>query len=215
MPEQYQLPGLVLGQRWASTPACRAARGAEVGTWTRVEHVVSYLMGEPVQQTVDDFLHLGRQLAEMGRFSQHLPSEYLSALTLVETHAAPRALVSPEVIPFRPNRGVYLVVEAPGESPGWDEYLRRTHAEVLPALLQEDGVAGAWVFASTPLVERESFTPGRYRITIFYLDEDPADVGARLGPALHKTWDGAPTTPVLAAPFESMLRWDWQRFSPT
>ena len=30
MPEQYQIPGMVLGQRWASTPACRAVRAAEV-----------------------------------------------------------------------------------------------------------------------------------------------------------------------------------------
>jgi hypothetical protein len=171
-------------------------------------------MGEPVDQTVDDFLALGGQLEVMGRFSQRLPSEYLSALTLLETHAAPRVLVSPEVVPFRPNRGVYLVVEAPREGGGWDEYLRRAHAEVLPALLEEDGVAGAWVFATSPLVARPSFTPGRYRVTLFYLDQDPAVVGARLGPALQKSWDGAPTSPVLAAPFESMMRWDWERFSP-
>jgi hypothetical protein len=214
MPEQYQVPGIVFAQRWASTPACRAAREAEVDTWSLVEHVVSYLMGEPVDQTIDDFLDLGRRLGDMGRFSHHLPNEYLSALGLLESHAAPRALVSPEVVPFRPNRGIYLAVEAPRQDPAWDDYLRRVHAEVLPRLLEHDGVAGAWVFSTSPRYERRSFSPGRRRITLFYLDEDPATVGADLGPALSKAWEGAPTTPLLAAPFESMMHWDWQRFSP-
>ena len=35
LPEQYQLPGMILGRRWASTPACRSARAAEVGEYLR------------------------------------------------------------------------------------------------------------------------------------------------------------------------------------
>ena len=58
MPEQYQLPGLVLGQRWASTPACREARAAGVEGWSEVDHVVCYLMGNPVDETIDDFFAL-------------------------------------------------------------------------------------------------------------------------------------------------------------
>ena len=112
MPEQYQLPGLVLGQRWVSTPGCRAARAAEVGEWSEVEHVVCYLMGEPVDQTIDDFYALGASLAAAGRFPGSLPSSYRGGLGLVETRAAARALVSPEVVPFRPHRGIYLIVES-------------------------------------------------------------------------------------------------------
>jgi hypothetical protein len=29
MPEQYPLPGMAFGQRWVSTPACRAARAVD------------------------------------------------------------------------------------------------------------------------------------------------------------------------------------------
>ncbi|HEX4244447.1 MAG TPA: hypothetical protein VHY77_02680, partial [Acidimicrobiales bacterium] len=85
MPEQYQLPGLVLGQRWASTPACREARAAAVDGWAKVDHVVCYLMGNPVDETIDDFFTLGRHLAELGRFSLSLPSQYRGALRLLET----------------------------------------------------------------------------------------------------------------------------------
>ncbi|MGH9081024.1 MAG: hypothetical protein ACRDYE_13320 [Acidimicrobiales bacterium] len=110
LPEQYQLPGLIAGQRWAATPSCRAARAAAVGDWSTVEHVVCYLMGNPLDETIDEFLTLGRHLAELGRFPHTLPSRYAGGLRLLETHAAPRVLVSAEVVPFRPHRGVYLIV---------------------------------------------------------------------------------------------------------
>src|SRR5579862_3545625 len=93
MPEQYRLPGLIWGQRWASTPACSAARAVAVEGWEGVEHVVCYLMGEPVDETLDDFLTLGRELAGMGRFSQRLPSRYTGGLQLLTSYAAPRVLV--------------------------------------------------------------------------------------------------------------------------
>jgi len=215
MPEQYQLPGLVLGQRWASTPACRGARAAEAGSWADVEHVVCYLMGDPLDETLDEFLSLGRRLAEMGRFPHSLPSQYRGGLRLLETHASPRVLVGPEVVPFRPHQGVYLIVEEPtGDRRTWDGYLQRSHAEVLPEVLAVEGVAGAWVFATTPAIRRPNFMEGDYRMTLCYLDDEPAEVGARLDPLLRRAWADAPSRPVLAGPFESMMRWDWDRFAP-
>src|SRR5579884_1519581 len=82
MPEQYRLPGLVLGQRWTSTPACREARAVGVDGWSSVEHVVCYLMGEPVDRTVDDFLALGQELTDVGRYPVAMPSQYRGALRL-------------------------------------------------------------------------------------------------------------------------------------
>jgi hypothetical protein len=67
MPEQYQLPGVVHGQRWVSNEACRAARVAASGVFEHVHHVVLYLMGDPVEQTLD-FFDLGSRLAQLGRF---------------------------------------------------------------------------------------------------------------------------------------------------
>jgi hypothetical protein len=214
MPEQYQLPGLVYGQRWASTPACRKARAAEVASWADVEHVVCYLMGDPVDETLDEFLALGRRLAEMGRFSYDLPSHYQAGLRVLDTLASPRALIGPEVVPYRPNRGIYLIVEEPTDRQAWDAYLRQAHAEVLPELVSVEGVAGAWVFSTTPAIQRPGFKEGDYRMTLCYLDDEPAEVGTRLEPVLHKAWFGAPSRPVLAGPFESMMRWDWDRFGP-
>jgi hypothetical protein len=214
MPEQYLLPGLLFGQRWATTPACQAARAAEVDDWAKVANVVCYLMGNPVDETLDEFFTLGRALAEMGRFSQSLPSQFLAGLRLLGAQAAPRALISDDVVPFRPNKGIYLIVEELDGSTGQDEHLQRIHTDVLPELVAQPGVAGALAFGTSPAIRRPTFTPGFYRITACYLDEDPATVGAGLAPVLERIWKTAPVRPLLAAPFESMMIWDWERFGP-
>jgi len=218
MPEQYQLQGMILGQRWASTPACRAARAVESEGWAKVEHVVCYLMGAPVDETLDDFFTLGRHLAELGRFPAALPAQYVGALAFLEAAAAPRALVSAEVVPFRPHRGVYLLVEETAEGTERatrDEHLRRRHTEILPGLVSLPGVAGAWSFATTPAIRRPAFTEGEFRMTLCYLDEEPSLVASRIGPYVTRVFADAPARVMLAAPFESMMAWEWDRFGPT
>jgi len=219
MPEQYQLPGLVFGQRWAATPACLAARAAAVDDWEQVRHVVCYLMGEPVEPTLNDFVALGGHLRQMGRFSLTLPSVYRGGLPLLEYHAAPHALVNPEVVPMRPNRGIYLIVEEPIDRDRLDEYLRRVHTDDVPDMLEVPGVAGAWLFRTSSELARSellkaNFSPGHFLFTVLYLDNEPATVAERLQPLLAARWEGAPVRPVLAAPFESMMHWDWDRFGP-
>lgn len=218
MPEQYQLPGLLLAQRWASTPACRAARAAESGDWSKVEHVVCYLMGNPVDETIDEFLTLGRHLAELGRFPHSLPSQYRGGLRLLEAVASPRVLVSAAVVPYRPHRGVYLVVEEVSSSPAdraaRDASLRQLHTDVLPSLVSVPGVAGVWTYGTTPSIRRSMFSEGDYQITACYLDDDPASVGEKVGSLFTERWSSGPVQPVLASPFESLLSWDWARFHP-
>jgi hypothetical protein len=151
-------------------------------------------------------------LAEKGRMAPALPRQYIGGLRLLEALAAPRTLVSDEVVPYRPHSGIYLIVEEPTGEVTQDDYLQRLHTEVLPTLVSVPGVAGALTFGTTPAIRLPSFTPGRYRITTCYLDDDPATVGQRLAPVLERIWEDAPVRPQLAAPFESMMIWDWDRF---
>ncbi len=214
MPEQYQLPGLVLGQRWVSTPACRAGRVAENGQWSEVEHVVCYLMGEPVDQTIDAFYALGQSLATAGRFPRSLPSHYRGGLGLVETRAATRARISPEVVPFRPHRGIYLIVEAHPEGRTEDTPGRNptpSH-DMLGELVAVPGVAGAWRYASSATSRHPRFSEGDVEMTVCYLDDDPATMGSRLGPVVSRAAAARSTRLELAAPFESMMAWDLDHF---
>ena len=126
-------------------------------------------------------------------------------------------LVSAEVVPFRPHRGVYLFVEQASEittSPSEDG-LGRLPAGVLADLVDVPGVAGAWVYATSPDLRRSMFTDGILRVTTCYLDEEPVTVAHRLASILDRVWDVVPTRLLLAAPFESIVRWDWEGAATT
>ncbi len=116
--------------------------------------------------------------------------------------------------PSAPTGGSTSLSKRPATPQLQDAYIQRMHTDVLPALVAVPGVAGALAFGTTPAIRRDTFSPGSYRITSCYLDDDPAAVGERLAPVLEEIWKDAPVRPVLAAPFESMMIWNWDRFGP-
>ncbi len=147
MPEQYQLPGIVHGLRWIADGDYPAHRIAAHGPLGDIGNVVHYLVGEPVAETMRDFVELGRVLREKGRMPAMRPLLQISGLRLLQWDSAPQTLVSGEVVPFRPHRGVLLIVEEPGgERP--DRWLQWLRAEHYPALLAVPGAAGVWTFGS-------------------------------------------------------------------
>ncbi len=51
-------------------------------------------------------------------------------LQWLDGHAAPRVLIAPEALPYRPNRGVFVFVEEPNADADVDEFdawVRRWH----------------------------------------------------------------------------------------
>ena len=111
MPEQYQLPGIVHGLRWIADGDYVDRRLAARGPLEQLGNAVHYLVGDPVEETFDDFVTLGRALREKGRFPVTRPSLQVSGLRLLDWQSSPHALISAEVVPFRPHRGVLLIVE--------------------------------------------------------------------------------------------------------
>ena len=202
MPEQYSIPGVVLGSRWIADGEYGdhvIVASHELGP---VGGVVSYLFADPVQQTYDEFMALGAHLAVVGRFPERRPSLQTRLHALADAHAAPSAKVSAEVLPFRPHRGVLLVIEDPAKT--------TSRPENIDPVLAVDGVAGIWSFVATndwtvlPSCQGEP-----QRVTLIYLDRDPLETTATLRPLLEQQWDGV--APAFAAPFRTMVRWDaWQ-----
>ncbi len=206
LPQQYEIPGMLFGQRWVSTPECRAARAVQSERFEPVNHVVHYLFGEPVAQVVDDFFALRDHLIEIGRFPERLPNRLVSGGEPVEAHAAASALVTADVVPYRPNRGAYLIIEQ-ADPPSAGARWSRAHVE---ALLAIDGVAGLWSFAPTTL-RPDEFSKSGYSVSVCYLDEDPVGVAPSIGAVLSARWGGAAIRPAFAAPFVSLRPFDYER----
>ncbi|MHB8439866.1 MAG: hypothetical protein ACYDD4_12000 [Acidimicrobiales bacterium] len=205
MPEQYPLPGLLWGQRWVASPACRAMWLEARAPLDRVHYMTLYLMGEPLQETLTRFAALGAKLHESNRFFGPRKSHLSGPFPVRGALAARRVLVSAAAVPFRPNLGVYVLAE---ELPGDGAPVPPVVG--LDALNEIRGVAGVWIFESEG--DGTRWKPGRRRVTLCYLDEPVIEVAATVGSALRSSFESSGTTPILAGPFETILPWHWDWF---
>jgi hypothetical protein len=130
-----------------------------------------------------------------------LPSVDLGGYRLDATAAAPRVLVDADVMPWRPATGVYLLVEGGGPDP--------------VDLVDVPGVAGVWSYLGDgTLHPRLAATQGR-RLTVCYLDDDPVATAERLRPTVQSRWERTGSMPLLAAPFQALVPWQWKIALPT
>ena len=208
MPEQYQLPGIQLALRYIADGDHRDARIAANGPIGDIGNVVNYFVGDPVQQTHEDFMALGPRLAEMGRFPHRRPNLQLRMPALMHWYAAPQALVGADVVPYRPHRGVLLVVEEPvgDDIDGWLNWL---HTDHYPALLGAPGVAGAWMYGETKTWALHPNCQGDPQYTtVIYLDDDPLEALGALVPMIEDRWSSGAVRPLFAGPLRSMIEWE-------
>jgi hypothetical protein len=201
MPEQYPLDGIAYGQRWVSTPACRAARAASDDPLDAIHYMTLYLMTDPVERTLREFRQLGRDLHAVDRFHLHRRARLSGPFPLGATAVAPRVLISREAVPYRPNLGVYVEVEELASSGDPDGGGGEGTADHLDALCAAPGVAGAWSFADD---ER--------RVTVSWLDVAPLEMCERIEPIVARRREGSPTRTVFAGPLETITPWQWTWF---
>jgi hypothetical protein len=211
IPEQYRIEGIRHGARWVSTPACRAARALQGGALDAVDHVVNYLAAPPVARTFEQAYELMVALDGVGRMPPLRPPQvYVGLFGLAGKVAAPRVVAGADVMPWRPARGVYLIVERTLDQSGDDRPAQ------LDSLVALDGVAGVWRyeggFADRNPAQVDS--PAAHRIAVCYLDGDPVDVATHIAPALRARWSGGGIDPLLAGPFQAVVPWEWDRSLP-
>jgi hypothetical protein len=208
MVEQYQLPGIQYALRYLADGEYLDRRIVATGNLEQVGNVVNYLVGDPVQQTHDDFMQLGPRLAEVGRFPEVRPSLQLRMPALLHWYAAPQALISPEVVPFRPHRGVVVIIEEPvgDDVASWLQWL---HTDHYPAVLATPGVAGAWMYGTTNTWNMHPATQGDPQYTtVIYLDADPLATTKMLTPLIEERWRSAAVRPLFAGPLRTMIEWE-------
>jgi hypothetical protein len=208
MPEQYQLPGIQFALRYIADGEYVHSRIVANDHLADVGNVVNYLVGDPVEQTHEDFMQLGPRLGELGRYPERRPYLQLRMPALLRWYAAPKALVSAEVVPFRPHRGVVIIVEEPvaEETAKWIEWL---HTDHFPALLGTPGVAGAWMYGDADTWKLHPATQGRLQYTtVVYLDDDPLATTKTLRPLIEERWNSGPVRPLFAGPLRTMIHWE-------
>jgi hypothetical protein len=198
-PEQHRLAGLRASFRVVSTAACRAARAAHDERYDAVDHVMTYLFtGE---EALPAFNELNLAMAEVGRTPYLLPTVERAVYHLDGIAAAPRVKVGADVMPWWPACGVYLLVEQGASTPA--------------ELLDVPGVGGVWWGGARPMDPpyATADTTG-LQITYCFLDDDPAAAGERLRPVLASRWNREAVSPLLAAPFHTLVDYDWGRHLP-
>ena len=222
MPEQLPLRGVALGQRWVHTPACRAARVACGPQLEPIHYVTLYLMTEPVDETLREFYALGSELSALGRFHRHRHSHLGGPYRLLKAYAAPRVRISPEALPFRPNRGIFVTVNDPIEPvdpEAVDEYVGWLDQVHYADMLELPGVAGLWTFAAGATLGGFDKATKAQRITVYYLDDDPLAVVAAMTDAAPRLRDAGRLPDFsrvmqlqFAGAFETITPWKWDWF---
>jgi hypothetical protein len=197
-PEYHRLPEVRASLRLVSTPACRAARAAGEPPFDRVDHVMTYqFAGTP---NPPGFSPLGAALSKGGRMSISLPSVARINARLAGKVAAPRAVAGADMMIWRPAIGVYVIVE-------------RSQATPEP-LTEVPGVAGIWSYDGLPANGLNGVGHRGLQISYHYLDDDPLAVAARMREPLRRRWATGEVTPLLAAPFFTVVPFAWDRFLP-
>lgn len=163
MPEQFKLDGLHWGQRWVATPELLKRRLFAGGELARTQYVTLYLITDPVQQALDDFYALARDLHDKDRWFDARKSHLSGPFDLVHTYVSPRLSFDADAIPYRPNRGVFLTAQDGVDGPALQEAREWYDHVHIPELLNVRGCAGCWWFENAD---------GR-AIRVYWLDEDP------------------------------------------
>lgn len=218
-PENLALPGVAWGDRWELRNENKTAAQGPMAS--HLDYVAMYWFREPEQQAVAEWDALGEASFQWGRgpLLPGIQRPLLAFFRPVKGYVAPRASVSPDVLPLRPNRGLHITVTefAEPHSAATHSAHRREDLEVIPELLAHDGVAGAWTFSyshpqqhtSLPLATRAS-PPGSMRIRLVYLEDDPQMLAPQLEAIERDTAGDSAGAVVLSAPLNTIIPWqDW------
>ncbi len=196
--EQYRLPGLRNSLRLVSTPACRERRAGSMERFDATDHVMTYLFTGP--EPIPMFNDLGGALHRAGRMPLRLPTVEFMTADLGGRVASRRAVVGADVIPWRPARGVYLIIES-GQI-------------AADTLVDIPGVAGAWWYHGNLAPDPYETDSRGLQITYCYLDDDPLEVAERLSGPVRERWADGAVQGLLAAPFYTLVPFEWDRYLP-
>ncbi|WP_244931329.1 hypothetical protein [Nocardioides sp. W7] len=228
-PENLALPGVAWGDRWGRPEDYKAVGTGTDATHAETDYVAMYWFRSPLEESVGAWDRLGEDSFQWGR-GPLLPGVHRNLLGFfrpVKGYAAASALVSPEVLPFRPNRGLHVTLTRHEDHHSAATHARHTWEDrrLIPALLDLDGVAGAWTFSfshhqkhtTLPMKDTNVHAPSSLRLRLVYLDGEPLETTERIRAAEQALTDagegdpsGAGTDVLLSTPVRTIIPWqDW------
>lgn len=225
-PENLALPGVAWGDRWARVAEPGAGQVPDAA-FAATDYVAMYWFRSPVAESVGEWDRLGEASFQWGR-GPIIPGVRRSLLGFfrpVKGYAAPRIGVGPDVLPYRPNRGMHVTLTRYAKPHSLDthECFTWEDTRVVPELLEVPGVAGAWTFSFSH-TQRHSTLPldsalddpaGGLRIRLLYVDEEPSETSAAVRAVEERlaAEPGAPRVPgdvLFSAPLRTIIPWqDW------
>ena len=230
-PENLALDGVRYGERWVRTPGCAATSLVTDSRLERTHYVNMYWFREPWRSSFAEWQELAERSYQWGRRPEigYAGRPFMGLFRTVRGQAAPRVLVSPDALPFRPARAVQLSVRRFEEAhaPATHRFLADAESRRVPDLIAVDGVAGVWTFSSIATTVDPSWQPAAGSVTF-----DPAGTDAGLFRAELVFIDGPPQqtrhgiAAVSTGPddagqeiFRSLLlpitAWEWDWFDQT
>ena len=194
--EQQRLERIETSLRVVSTPACRQARAACVAEFEAIDHVMTYFF--TAVEGLEDFNALSTALRNAGRAPFILQPVQRGVYTVAEKCTASRMKLGSDVLPWMPVRGIYLLVEQ--------------GVAAASELTAVEGISGVW--SANSMVTPFSNAGAGQQITYCFLDGDPIATAKRLRPVLEARWQTRSIQPLLAAPFYSLVPYEWDRYLP-
>jgi hypothetical protein len=225
-PENLALPGVAWGDRWRRGPEHRPL-GMSSGEYADTDYVAMYWFRDPVKESMRAWDQLGADSFQWGRgpLIPGVERRMLAFFKPVKGYVSRSALVSPEVIAYRPQRGLWLTVTGQAEPHSAAAHARYAHTDRvrMPALMEVEGVAGAWTFTFSHGQQHTSLpfdgggatqAPGSMRIELLYLDGDVAETSARILDTESELAPGAPEAEgeqvLMSGPRSTIVPWqDW------
>lgn len=226
-PENLALDGVRHGERWVRTPGCAATSLVTDARLERTHYVNMYWFREPWRASFAEWQELAEKSYQWGRRPEigYTERPLMGLFRTVRGQAAPRVLVSPDALPFRPASAVQLSLHRfeTAHSGATHAFLLDAESRRVPELLAMDGVAGVWTFSSIsttldpswqPVPGSATFDPsgtdaGLFRAELVFIDGTPEQT--------QHSIDTVPIGPDGAGQeiFRSLLlpitawKWDW------
>jgi hypothetical protein len=130
-------------------------------------------------------------------------------------------LVAAEVVPFRPARGLYVIVsQFKTHDAAAEDAFRWYETTRIPDLLECRGAAGAWLLATEALFHwQRDLTQPALRLVLVWLDADPLEFAADLRErtpdwqARGRLQDISKIEKIVfAGPLRTIIPWQWDWF---